>query len=248
MSSEPCVVVHHLTRVYGCGAAQVAALRGVNLTVRAGEFVAVTGPSGCGKSTLLHLLAGLEAPTTGTVLVNGTDLGRLDEDGRTAFRGRQIGVVFQAFNLLDFLTAEENVALPLTLAGAAATAAALKANQVLTRVGLGARARHRPAELSGGEQQRVAVARALVADPPLILADEPTGNLDTANGRTVFELLRHLAGDQRTVVVVTHDSSLAQRADRIVQLADGMVVEAGSADCDHGTLDLHAPGTRAAPG
>jgi putative ABC transport system ATP-binding protein len=225
MPTEPCVVVHHLTKVYGAGAAQVPALRGVNLTIGAGEFVAVTGPSGCGKSTLLHVLAGLEAPTSGTVLINGTDLGRLDEDGRTAFRGRHIGVVFQAFNLLDILSAEENVALPLTLAGVSTTSAHLRAREALERVGLGARTRHRPAELSGGEQQRVAVARALVADPPLVLADEPTGNLDTANGRTVFELLRTLAGGSRTVVMVTHDVALARGADRIVRLADGLVAE-----------------------
>jgi ABC-type lipoprotein export system ATPase subunit len=224
MGEEWSVVVHHLTKVYGSGQGQVFALRGVSATVRPGEFVAVTGQSGCGKSTLLHLLAGLDTPTTGTVLVNGTDLGRLDEDGRTAFRGRHIGVVFQAFHLLDILTAEENVALPLTLAGASTAVANQKAREVLDRVGLGARARHRPADMSGGEQQRVAVARALVADPPLVLADEPTGNLDTQNGRVVFELLRELAGG-RTVVMVTHDPALAHRADRIVRLADGLVVD-----------------------
>jgi putative ABC transport system ATP-binding protein len=224
MSEAWSVAVHHLTKVYGSGPGQVAALRGVSATVRPGQLVAVIGPSGCGKSTLLHLLAGLDTPTTGTVLVNGTDLGRLDEDGRTAFRGRHIGVVFQAFHLLDILTAEENVALPLTLAGVSAAAANRKAREALDRVGLGARANHRPADMSGGEQQRVAVARALVADPPLVLADEPTGNLDTENGRTVFELLRSLAGGRRTVVMVTHDPALATRADRIVRLADGLVV------------------------
>jgi predicted ABC-type transport system involved in lysophospholipase L1 biosynthesis ATPase subunit len=223
MSAEPRVVVHHLTKVYGPAALPVPALRGVSAAVAAGEFVAVTGPSGCGKSTLLHLLAGLEAPTSGTVLVNGTDLGRLDEDGRTAFRGRHIGVVFQAFNLLDILTAEENVALPLTLAGVPTAAATPRAREALGRVGLSGRAGHRPAELSGGEQQRVAVARALVADPPLILADEPTGNLDATSGRVVFDLLRGLAGGRRTVVMVTHDPAMARRADRIVRLADGAV-------------------------
>jgi ABC-type lipoprotein export system ATPase subunit len=224
MSEEWSAAVHHLTKVYGCGPGQVFALRGVSATVRPGEFVAVTGPSGCGKSTLLHLLAGLDTPTTGTVLVNGTDLGRMDEDGRTAFRGRHIGVVFQAFHLLDILTAEENVALPLALAGVPTAVANQKARKALDRVGLGSRARHRPADMSGGEQQRVAVARALVADPPLVLADEPTGNLDTLNGRAVFELFRELAGGRRTVVMVTHDPALADRADRIVRLADGLVV------------------------
>ncbi|MBN9120948.1 MAG: ABC transporter ATP-binding protein [Planctomycetes bacterium] len=224
MTDERSVVVHHVTKVYGVGAAQVAALRGASTAVRAGEFVAVTGPSGCGKSTLLHLLAGLDTPTTGTVLINGTDIGRLDEDARTAFRGRHIGVVFQSFNLLGILTAEENVALPLTLGGVPAVTATRKARAALDRVGLGARAKHRPTEMSGGEQQRVAVARAIVTDPSLILADEPTGNLDAENGRAVFDLLRGLAGARRTVVLVTHDPALAARADRVVRLADGVVV------------------------
>jgi putative ABC transport system ATP-binding protein len=229
MAEERGVMVSHLTKVYGSGAAQVVALRGVNAVVRAGEFVAVTGPSGCGKSTLLHLLAGLDTPTAGTVLVNGTDLGRLDEDRRTAYRGRNIGVVFQSFNLLDILSAEENVALPLTLAGASTATANRKARTALDRVGLASRAGHRPAEMSGGEQQRVAVARALVADPALVLADEPTGNLDTASGRSVFELLRGLTQERRTVVMVTHDPALAARADRVVRLADGSVAEAQDA-------------------
>lgn len=226
MAHEHSATVHHVSKVYGTGANRVDALRGVSLVFAAGEFVAVTGPSGCGKSTLLHLLAGLDTPTTGTVLVHGTDLGRLDEESRTAFRGRNVGVVFQSFNLLDILTAEENVALPLTLAGVSSAAATRRAREALDRVGLGARARHRPAELSGGEQQRTAVARALVSDPPLIVADEPTGNLDTENGRVVFELLRGVAGEKRTVVMVTHDPALAARADRAVRLEDGLVVSA----------------------
>lgn len=224
MSGEACGVVHHVSKVYGAGPNRVDALRGVSLTFNAGEFVAVTGPSGCGKSTLLHLLAGLDTPTSGTVLVNGIDLGRLSEEERTAFRGRSIGVVFQGFNLLDILTAEENVALPLVLAGVPSSAASRRAQEALSRVGLGARIRHRSAEMSGGEQQRVAVARALVSDPALIVADEPTGNLDTENGRTVFELLRGVAGEnRRTVVMVTHDPVLAGRADRVVRLEDGLV-------------------------
>jgi putative ABC transport system ATP-binding protein len=232
MSDGWSVVIHHVTKVYGSGARQVAALRGASASVRTGEFVAITGPSGCGKSTLLHLLAGLDTPTTGTVLVNGTDLGRLDEDARTAFRGRNVGVVFQAFHLLDILSAEENVALPLRLAGVAPDVADGKARAALDRVGLASRAGHAPAEMSGGEQQRVAVARAIVADPVLVLADEPTGNLDTENGSVVFDLLRGLTGARRTVVMVTHDAALAARADRIVRLADGRVVE---------PLDVHGP-------
>jgi putative ABC transport system ATP-binding protein len=224
MVAEPSVVAHHLTKVYGAGAARVCALRGLSTVIHAGEFVAITGPSGCGKSTFLHLLAGLDTPTTGTLLVNGIDVGRMDEDERTAFRGRSVGVVFQSFHLLDILTAEENIALPLTLAGVRRTTANQKAQAALDRVGLGGRARHRPAEMSGGEQQRVAVARAIVADPALILADEPTGNLDTENGLVVFRLLRELAEDRRTVVMVTHDVILASQADRVVRLADGLVV------------------------
>ncbi len=229
MVHEHGITVHHVSKVYGTGASRVDALRGVSLVFATGEFVAVTGPSGCGKSTLLHLLAGLDTPTTGTVLVHGTDLGRLGEEERTAFRGRSVGVVFQSFNLLDILTAEENVALPLTLAGVPSAAASRRARESLDRVGLGGRARHRPAEMSGGEQQRTAVARALVSDPPLIVADEPTGNLDTENGRVVFDLLRGVAGEKRrTVVMVTHDPALAARADRAVRLEDGLVVSAAA--------------------
>jgi putative ABC transport system ATP-binding protein len=224
MSDHRAVDVQRVAKRYGAGANEVPALRGVDVLVRAGEFVALTGPSGCGKSTLLHLLAGLDTPTTGTILVNGTDIGRLDEDARTAFRGRHIGVVFQNFNLLDILTAEENVALPLTLAGISTTAAIRKAREALGRVNLRGRTGHRPDELSGGEQQRVAVARAIVADPLLVLADEPTGNLDAANGRAVFDLLRELTDGRQAVVMATHDADLAGRADRIVRLADGAVV------------------------
>jgi putative ABC transport system ATP-binding protein len=223
MSYEPMVEARGVVKVYGQGAACAEALRGVDLEAARGEFVAITGPSGSGKSTLLHLLAGLDTPTAGTVRVHGTDLGGLDEDGRTAFRGRHIGVVFQAFNLLDILTAEENVALPLALAGVPAVEATRRARAALDRVGLSARGRHLPAELSGGEQQRVAIARAVVAEPVLLVADEPTGSLDTENGRRVFELLRGLSGGGRTVMVVTHDRSLAARADRSVRLRDGAV-------------------------
>lgn len=224
MSAAPSVVVSHISKVYGVGPARVDALRGVSFAIARGEFVTLTGPSGCGKSTLLHLIAGLDTPTAGTILVDGTDLGRLDEDRRTAFRGRNIGVVFQTFNLLDILTAEENVAMPLTLAGVATIPAVLAAREALAHVGLAQRGHHHPAEMSGGEQQRVAVARALVTSPALIVADEPTGNLDTENGRVVFDLLRTVAREaRRTVLMVTHDPALARRGDRTIRLADGAV-------------------------
>jgi putative ABC transport system ATP-binding protein len=229
MASEPAVLLHRVSKVYGAGATQVPALRRIDLAVAAGEFVAATGPSGCGKTTLLQLIAGLDTPTAGTVLVDRTDLGRMDEGQRTAFRGRRIGVVFQAFNLLDILTAEENVALPLTLAGVRVKDATRRAREALDRVGLGGRGKHLPAELSGGEQQRVAVARALVTDPPLLVADEPTGNLDSANGRLVFDLLRDLAREsRRTVLVVTHDPTLAALADRVVRMRDGSILSAAA--------------------
>jgi putative ABC transport system ATP-binding protein len=224
MSAQFAVVAHRISKCHGTGSTQVSALRQVDLAVARGEFVAVTGPSGCGKSTLLQLIAGLDTPTFGTVLVNGTDIGRMEEDDRTAYRGQHIGVVFQAFNLLDMLTAEENVALPLILAGIRVFSATRRASEALARVGLAGRANSLPAELSGGEQQRVAVARALVIEPQLLLADEPTGNLDTTNSRQVFDLLHEVAREsQRTVVMVTHDPVLARLADRIVRLRDGTI-------------------------
>jgi putative ABC transport system ATP-binding protein len=225
VATETGVEFRAVFKVYGTGATRVEALRGINLEVAPGEFVALTGPSGCGKSTLLHLLAGLDTPTTGTVWVNRTNLCLLNEEERTTFRGRNIGVVFQAFNLLDILTAEENVALPLTLAGVPYREAVRQSQQALDRVGLAGRGRHFPAELSGGEQQRVAVARSIVANPSLLVADEPTGSLDSDNGSIVFDLLRGLAGtSQRTVLLVTHDPALATRADRVVRLRDGMLL------------------------
>jgi putative ABC transport system ATP-binding protein len=220
-----CVYVRNVRKFYGAGAGRVEALRGIDLAVSPGEFVAMTGPSGCGKTTLLHLLAGLDMATEGTVRVNGSELSSLDEDARTIFRGRHIGVVFQSFNLLDILTAVENVSLPLSLAGVSTREAASRARAALDRVGLGARAHHFPAELSGGEQQRVAIARGIVAEPALLLADEPTGNLDSDNGATVLQLLREQTGAvRRTVILVTHDLAIASQADRVIRLHDGRLV------------------------
>jgi putative ABC transport system ATP-binding protein len=205
-------------------------LRGVDVEIRRGEFVAIMGPSGSGKSTLLHLLGGIDVPTQGWVRLNGEDLSSLGDDGRTLIRRRHLGFIFQAFNLLPTLTAEENVALPLELDGVSSAQARARAQAVLDQVGMSHRRSHVPSKLSGGEQQRLAVARALVIEPVVLLADEPTGNLDSVNGRQVASLLRGLVDDlQQTIVMVTHDAALAACADRLVQLHDGRVVADGQA-------------------
>ena len=202
----------------------IEALRGVDLKVARGEMVAITGPSGSGKSTLLHLLGGVNAPTAGQVLFEGTDLATLSDDQRTVLRRRRIGFVFQSFNLLPTLTAEENVALPLALDGVAGAEARRRAQEALALVNLSHRRNHLPSELSGGEQQRMAIARAWVIKPALLLADEPTGNLDSVNGREVVALLGSLAHEHgQTTVVVTHDPLVAARTDRRVGLRDGLV-------------------------
>jgi len=220
------VVTENLTRIYGSGETAVTALDHVNLSVRQGEFLAVMGPSGCGKSTLLHLVGGLDRPTSGRVLVDGHDLSTLDDDTLTTLRRRKIGFVFQFFNLIPVLTALENVALPLVLDGVPLAEARACAVEWLERVGLGDRLTHRPDQLSGGQQQRVAIARALVTNPLLILADEPTGNLDTRSGDEVAALLRQVVTQWgRTVMMVTHDPRIAAYADRIVFLKDGRVVD-----------------------
>ena len=211
-----------LTKTVDSPSGPLTILADVDLGVRAGETVAIVGPSGAGKSTLLALLAGLDTPTRGRVAIAGTDLGRLDEDGRAALRGRQVGFVFQSFQLIPSLTALENVMLPLELAGD--PNARVAATAALTEVGLGARLAHYPRQLSGGEQQRVAIARAFVTRPPLLFADEPTGNLDGATGRRIAQLLfdRNRAAGS-TLVLVTHDRELAARCDRIVALDAGRV-------------------------
>jgi putative ABC transport system ATP-binding protein len=201
--------------------ADVNAVRGVSLNIGKGELIAIVGPSGSGKSTLLHLIGGLDRATKGTVRVHSQDLGALDDDALTKMRRDRIGFVFQFFNLLPTLTAIENVMLPALLAGR--NDVRDRAMRRLKEVGLEARATHRPDQLSGGEMQRVAVARALILDPPLLLADEPTGNLDTKNGEHVLELITGSATDERTVVVVTHDSRIADRAKRIITIRDGRV-------------------------
>lgn len=216
----------NLNKVYGSGDTAVIALNNVSLQVEPGEFVAVMGPSGCGKSTLLHLLGGLDKPTSGSVMIDGHKLSDLPDTKLTELRRHKIGFIFQFFNLIPVLNAVENAALPVTLDGVRPADAKARASEWLTRFGLSDRLDHRPDQLSGGQQQRVAVARALVANPALILADEPTGNLDTRATEEIAELLRQVANDwKRAVVVVTHDPRIAAHADRIIFLKDGAIVD-----------------------
>jgi len=213
-----------LTKTYGGGELRVEALRGVDLKVEQGEFLAIMGPSGSGKSTLLHLLGGVDAPSSGQVLLVGVDLAALSDDERTIIRRKRIGFIFQSFNLLPTLSAEENVSLPLELDGVRSGEARRRAIASLELVAMSHRRTHLPSTLSGGEQQRVAIARALAIEPALLLADEPTGNLDSANGRQVTALLRRLVNErQQTIVMVTHDQAVAAQADRLVCLRDGLV-------------------------
>ncbi|HYQ10015.1 MAG TPA: ABC transporter ATP-binding protein [Gaiellaceae bacterium] len=217
------VEAHDLTRRYGEGSTAVDALRGVDIEVRSGELVAVMGPSGSGKSTLMHILAGLDKPTSGTVLIAGTDITRLDDSSLTKLRRKHIGFVFQFFNLLPMLDAEENVVLPLSIAGEKPDKAWL--DSLLTQMGLADRRHHRPSELSGGQQQRVAIARSLVTRPTILFADEPTGNLDSRTGGEILELMRASTDEYgQTTVMVTHEARAAAIADRILFLADGEIV------------------------
>jgi putative ABC transport system ATP-binding protein len=213
-----------LSRVYGAGAAEVRALDDVTVAFPAGELTAIMGPSGSGKSTLMHLLAGLDRPTSGTVEIDGVELGGLSDDALTELRRDRVGFVFQAFNLLPVLSAEENIVLPLSIAGRRPEREWL--DRLIDTVGLRDRLTHRPAELSGGQQQRVAVARALASQPAVVFADEPTGNLDSQSSTEVLELLRGAVDELgQTVIMVTHDADAAGYADRIVELADGRIVD-----------------------
>jgi putative ABC transport system ATP-binding protein len=212
-----------LTRTYGDGDSAVHALRGVSLDLPAGQFTAVMGPSGSGKSTLMHLLAGLDTPSSGTVKVAGEDITRMKDRDLTRLRRRHIGFVFQSFNLLPTLSAEENVLLPLSISGKRPPAAEVDA--LIARVRLTERRHHRPAELSGGQQQRVAIARALITQPTVLFADEPTGNLDSEAGAGILALLRDAVDiDGQTTLMVTHDPRAAAAADRVLYLTDGRIV------------------------
>jgi putative ABC transport system ATP-binding protein len=212
-----------LRRTYGTGEAAVHALDGVDVNIQQGRFIAVMGPSGSGKSTLMHVLAGLDRPTSGTVEIDGTEVTGLDDKALTELRRDKVGFIFQAFNLLPILTAEENILLPLSLAGRSPDREWV--DRLIDTVGLRDRLTHRPSELSGGQQQRVAIARALASRPAVIFADEPTGNLDSTSSREVLELLRTAVDEfGQTVVMVTHDADAAKIADEIIEMADGKIV------------------------
>jgi putative ABC transport system ATP-binding protein len=217
------VTATDLHRTYGTGEAEVHALDGVDVNIDQQRFVAVMGPSGSGKSTLMHVLAGLDRPTSGTVQIDGTEVTALDDKALTELRRDKVGFIFQAFNLLPILTAEENILLPLALAGRSPDREWV--DRLIDTIGLRDRLTHRPSELSGGQQQRVAVARALASRPAVIFADEPTGNLDSTSSREVLELLRRAVDEfGQTVVMVTHDPDAAQIADEVIEMADGKIV------------------------
>jgi putative ABC transport system ATP-binding protein len=219
------IEARRVTKSYDTGKLAVDALRGLDLKVRRGEVLSVMGPSGCGKTTLLNCLSGLDDVTEGSVLIEGKDIARLNDDTRTDFRARRMGFVFQAYNLMPVLTAAENVELPLLLAGVAPAEAREKAHAALRTMNLSKWEDHKPAEMSGGQQQRVAIARALVNDPAILWADEPTGNLDTANALKVIDLLLGVGRSRRqTIVLVTHDPKVGARADRVVMMDSGRIV------------------------
>lgn len=218
------IELFEVTKVYRQGTRVVEAVRGITLSIRTGEFVSIMGPSGSGKSTLMHLIGALDVPTNGRALFQGEDIQKMSDTQRSLLRRNRIGFVFQAFNLLPTLTAAENVALPLLLGGTTRKEAAKRANAALERVGLAARAGHFPDELSGGEMQRVAVARAVITEPEAVLCDEPTGNLDSANSTEILKLLAGLPeAGKRSVVMVTHEAAAAQYGSRVLTLRDGLL-------------------------
>jgi len=220
----PLISLRDISRVYDMGHVRVPALLDVDLDVTPGEFLAIIGPSGSGKSTMMHILGCLDRPTRGTYALAGTPIEDLDDDGLARVRSRTIGFVFQSYNLLPRTSALDNVAAPLLYQGIGRAERVERATAALQRLGLGDRLQHEPSELSGGQQQRVAIARALVTDPALLLADEPTGNLDQASGHEVLELLRELNRSGRTVILITHDASVAAAASRQVHIRDGRLL------------------------
>lgn len=224
MGLEQAIIdIRNMYKIYNPGENEVRALDGVSLAVYKGEFVAIVGHSGSGKSTLMNMIGCLDTPTSGTYFLNGQDVSALSDNALSAIRNEQIGFIFQSFNLIKNLNALENVELPLIYRGLPAGKRRLLALEALERVGLASRMDHRPNQMSGGQQQRVAVARAIAAHPPLILADEPTGNLDTKAGAKVFEIIRALHAEGNTIVLITHDEGLARKAQRIVRITDGKI-------------------------
>jgi putative ABC transport system ATP-binding protein len=224
-SNDTLIHLEGLTKVFYTDEVETHALSGIHLDIQKGEYVAISGPSGCGKSTLLSILGLLDSPTGGTYVLNTRPVQGLDLSERARIRNREIGFIFQSFNLIGDLTVYENVELPLTYRGMKATERKDRVNRALERVGMAHRAKHLPSQLSGGQQQRVAVARAIVGEPSIMLADEPTGNLDSKNGDAVMELLRELHRAGSTICMVTHDARFARHADRTIHLFDGRVVE-----------------------
>jgi putative ABC transport system ATP-binding protein len=231
--SDPVIELEDVTKVYRTGTIAVAALRGVSLTITPGEYVAIIGPSGSGKSTLMHILGCLDTPTTGTFRLAGQHVSAMSEAALAEIRNRRIGFVFQQFNLLASLSAWQNVELPLVYAGVGRAERKERAMAALDRVGLSSRVQHRPGELSGGQQQRVAVARALVTEPALILADEPTGNLDSVSARDVLDLMDELHASGRTLILITHDVEVASAAGRLIGIRDGRITENDRRDLEH---------------
>lgn len=217
----PIIEIENVSKIYKLGKVKVAALKDVELKVYPKDFISIIGPSGAGKSTLLHLISGLDKPTTGVINVNGTDISKLGDDGLTLFRKAHIGFVFQFFNLIPTLTALENVLVSKMFDDDCSIP---KADALLAKVGLSKKVEHKPNELSGGEQQRVAIARALYNDPEIILADEPTGNIDTQTGHELLKLFRRLNRSGTTMVLVTHDAEIARSGNRIIRMRDGMIV------------------------
>ncbi len=222
--SEPIIQLRGLVKTYDTGAVQVQALRGVDLSVPKGEMLAIMGPSGCGKTTLLNCASGIDDPTEGEIVIEGTNIATMDDNTKTSYRANRMGFIFQFYNLLPVLSAVENVELPLLVSGSKPSESREKAMRALERVGLKDWATHRPAELSGGQRQRVTIARALVNDPAIVWADEPTGDLDSKTADDIMELMQELNREQQqTFVIVTHDPSIAQRCHRTVHMLDGLI-------------------------
>ena len=224
---KPVLVIEQLHKSYQLGTMELEVLRGIDLTIKSGEFIAIMGPSGSGKSTLLNMLGCLDRPTRGRYFLGGRDVSRLSDDELSLIRGQRIGFVFQSYNLIGQLNVIENIELPMYYQGYSEHESAARAKELAVMVGLGDRLKHRPTELSGGEQQRVAIARALANDPLIVLADEPTGNLDSENGAEIMEILHRLHQQGKTLAIITHDQGIATQAQRIINLLDGRINENG---------------------